>query len=575
VWFHRFKKHGHGSALAGFIVVGFRWLLGGTWHGGAISDRGWFRPGTRALTSTGYVHRRHHEPRWKAACRRMGTFLGLVAAAYGLAVARAATEAVLLAAGLAAVAGLGWLGWQQLRERNHRRSWLAPLHATIHHQVSRPVTDKPRDYIHVELDRSAGHIALPAGVSASLSFKRQLETDVAGRLGLEAPEFRWAIAGPQPRLEFEQAPPPPDLVTLEMARGAIEAARPGHLVLGLGKRSRPVDVSIIRESPHLLVNGPTNSGKSVVVRSVAAQFLFHGGFCVLMDHKELSHTWADSADGTLPNIAYCRSDEEIHRMLLYLQKEMRRRNSVARAAARRDGSIAANVGARILVVCEEINVMADRLRAYWAQIRQPGDPSRSPAIVALNELLFMARQVKIHILQAAQRADAHAVGGGAARENLVARVLIGKVQKPTWKMLAGEFEQPPMSLKPGRGFLVTDQVQEVQTILLSEQEAWDLALAGEVEAAPHDMPYTGGATGKDLVVSPGGGAGAPVAAPPAPPMLSLREYCAAHSLSLAAARTWRNRYREKFPAAAGYDGPTELYLETDLDTWHDSRKALQ
>jgi len=258
-------------------------------------------------------------------------------------------------------------------------------------------------------------------------------------------------------------------------------------------------------------------------------------------------------------------------MLLWLQGEMRRRNRVARTAARRDGRIEANVGDHLLVVCEELNVMAARLREHWASQRVPGDPSRSPAIVALNELLFMGRQVKIHILQAAQRAEANAVGGGAARENLVGRVLIGKVQRKTWGMLAGEFEYPPMSLKRGRGFLVTDAVHEVQTILLTEQEAWDLALAGEVTAAPYDMPYTGAATGKDIVVSPGGGAVAPVPVPPAPPMLSLREFCEQKAISLPAARTWRNRHRDRFPAAAGYDGPTELYLETDLERWQETR----
>ena len=45
-------------------------------------------------------------------------------------------------------------------------------------------------------------------------------------------------------------------------------------------------------------------------------------------------------------------------------------------------------------------------------------------------------------------------------------------------------------------------------------------------------------------------------------MLSLREYCAAHGLSLTAARTWRNRYRDRFPKPAGWDGPAELYLQT-------------
>jgi hypothetical protein len=431
------------------------------------------------------------------------------------------------------------------------------------------VTDRPDSYIRVLENRSAGEIDLPFGVQSAPGFMRQIEADVTARLGLEAPEFDWrGIAGPKPVLKWKESPPPPPLVTLDMVRAEIEKARPGRLVLGLGKGGAVVAVNVAGECPHLLFNGPTSSGKSVAVRSAAAQFLFHGGFVILMDHKELSHTWADSKDGRLPNIAYCRSDEEIHRMLLWLQKEMRRRNAVARAGARRDGSIDANVGVRLLVVCEELNVMAARLAAYWREIRVQGDPVRSIAVVALNELLFMGRQVKIHILQAAQRAEANAVGGGAARENLVARLLIGRFSAKTWKMLAGEFEMPVIRANQGRGQLVTDAVHEVQTTLMSEQEAWDLALAGEVTAAPLGMPYV--LQQQDVPEIPAGeepDTGVPVTPPR--PMVGLREACGNGTVrrSLPAARMWRNRYRERFPQPAGWDGPEELYWEDELKAW--------
>lgn len=572
IWHQRMMHHGSGKPVTGFIVIGFRWLTGGTWHGGNVSDRGWLRPGSRALTSTGHVHRRHHVPRLKVAARRTGGFLGLLLACYGLLVNRSATLRGLELAAAAAVLLAAWRCWRWLAEMRHRRSWLAPLHATIHHQLGRPVTDAPREYISIERDRSRGQIALPLGISASPSLRRQLESDISARLGLEAPEFRWALAGPQPVLTFEQAPPPPDLVTLEMARPAIEAAKAGQLVIGLGKRSGVVSVSLAGESPHVLVNGPTGSGKSVTVRSMVAQHLYRGGFAVLMDHKELSHVWADSTDGTLPNIVYCRTDAEIHAMLLWLQGELRRRNSVARVAARRDGSIAANVGVRLLIVCEELNVMAARLRAYWAGERERDEPARSPAVIALNEVLFAGRQARMHVLQASQRAEANAVGGGAARENLVARVLIGRVQRPTWRMLAGEHEMPPVSGRQGRGFVVTGDVHEVQSLFMTPQEAWDLSLAGTVAAAPYGMPGAVAVTAPGAPSLPGGeGVTAPVVTPP--PLLSLREFCTAHHLSLPAARMWRNRYRDRFPAAAGWDGRTELYHEAELVAWDESRRS--
>jgi len=566
IWHGRMYKVGRGSVLRGSIVAYFRWLSGGMWHGGQISNRGWFSRGDKAFTRSGKIPGRHHRPRAAVCAYRVGSNLAAVSALYWYAVAPAAAEAVIAAALVLLVTFGAWRSWRRVRSFRHRRTWVAPLHASIHYQLGRSATDRPDSYIRVLEDRSAGEIDLPFGVTAAPSFRRQIETDVTARLGLEAPVFDWrGVAGPKPQLKWAESPPAPDLVTLEMVRELIEGAPEGVLVLGRGKGSEGVQVSIARESPHLLINGPTNSGKSVVVRSITAQFLFHGGFAVLMDHKELSHTWADSRDGTLPNIAYCRSDAEIHHMLLWLQKEMRRRNAVARAGARRDGRIDANVGVRLLVVCEELNVMAARLAAYWREIRVPGDPLRSPAVIALNELLFMGRQVKMHIVQAAQRAEANAVGGGAARENMVGRVMIGKCTPKTWKMLASEFEMPPMRVKQGRGFLVTDSVHEVQTTWMTEQEAWDLALAGEVTSPPLGMPYV--LQQPDApAISPGEDPVTVGPVTPPRPMLSLREAVdqGVISKSLPAARMWRNRYRQRFPAPAGWDGPTELYWRDEL-----------
>jgi len=559
VWLRRLNEHGH-------LVVAWRLLTGMAWHGGAVSDRGWFRPGTRALTATGHVGRAHHQPRWKVTLRRLGSLTAAVCIVYGLVVDRGATELSVALGGAAAGAWAAIAIWRRVRIRRHRRSWLAPLHATIHRHVNRTLTDRPESYITVALDRSTGQVALPLGVSPTDKVRKQLEGDVRARLGIPSAEFDWAgVAGPKPVVTWAPAPKLPEVVTLEMVRDAIETARPGQLIAGLGARDVIARIRLAGDSPHFLVNGPSGSGKSVAVQSAIAQFLFHGGFGIILDFKELSHVWADSLDGTLPNIAYCRSDEDIYAMLLWLQGELRRRNKVARFTARRDGSIEANVGDRLLIAAEELNVTAARLAAWW---KDEGDGGQCPAIKAMNEILFMGRQAKMHILQASQRADANAVGGGAARENLTARLLLGKIQKPTWKMLAGEFEYPAsMSTQPGAGFLVGADVTAVQTVYLTPQEAWDLSLAGEVADPPHDIPKVMQQAAAQL--SPAGESpDSPAAASPAPPLLGLREAVDAGKFgdrTLGAVRTWRNRYRDRWAPVAGWRGPEELYREEDLE----------
>ncbi|MGW3627210.1 hypothetical protein [Streptomyces sp. NPDC000880] len=45
-----------------------------------------------------------------------------------------------------------------------------------------------------------------------------------------------------------------------------------------------------------------------------------------------------------------------------------------------------------------------QLARYWEKARQQGDPKTSPTIEALAEILFMGRQVRLHIRRVAQSA---------------------------------------------------------------------------------------------------------------------------------------------------------------------------
>src|SRR5262249_53180735 len=56
----------------GALLLAWRWLSGHPWHGKAITDAGWLRPGTRAFTKTGHAPRFHYLPRWRRAASRSG-----------------------------------------------------------------------------------------------------------------------------------------------------------------------------------------------------------------------------------------------------------------------------------------------------------------------------------------------------------------------------------------------------------------------------------------------------------------------------------------------------------------------
>lgn len=55
------------------------------------------------------------------------------------------------------------------------------------------------------------------------------------------------------------------------------------------------------------------------------------------------------------------------------------------------------IGLRLLILLEEVNATMKQLARYWERTRESGDPKISPAIDALNEILYMGRQVRMHV----------------------------------------------------------------------------------------------------------------------------------------------------------------------------------
>src|SRR5579875_3278867 len=144
---HRVQRHG-------LLMLAWRFLTGHPWHGKPVTDAGWLRPGTRALTRTGHASRFHHRPRWQRTLARTGSTAGGICAGYGLAVARGVTVRALAAAVVAAVLLGAWRAWRGFRRRVHRRTWIMPLHAAVAPLVGVPLPTKPESWLRVERDRS-------------------------------------------------------------------------------------------------------------------------------------------------------------------------------------------------------------------------------------------------------------------------------------------------------------------------------------------------------------------------------------------------------------------------------------
>lgn len=358
-------------------------------------------------------------------------------------------------------------------------SQVKPLHRKLAPIVGMPQSVAPGQWIRTVGKRGV-EVVLPKNWNGSEADRNRIVTTVKETMGMHMdtrPE--WRLGANQSSVIVRDQPPPPMHVSLKDIKDEIEKAGQDRLVLGLGRGSEPVAASLSDDSPHFGLSIGAGGGKSQIARMAAAQILHNGGIVMILDIKRISHAWARD----LPNVRYARTVEEIHEALVWLALEIDRRTKVADVGMDVEGEVLANVGPRMLVICEELNETMARLRSLWAEKRTKKQPKKSPAIAALEGALFMGRQIRINMLAVAQMMTALAAGSGAARENMGVRIL-GRYTKNNWKMLVPEWDMPVRSLKPGRVQVVTSELRECQVAFFTGAEARKLALDGKVTPWP-------------------------------------------------------------------------------------------
>lgn len=391
----------------------------------------------------------------------------------------------------AAAVGAGALGaWglQRLRRtREHRRRYLVPLHSALKDSV-RHTAKRPEEWLHVPVDfkdqpGTEIRIDLPASFSGDDGSSQHVKTVVKKKLGLPSDTIATFYAeGDQPYATFREPQRAPNKVSLDDIMPFLLKSLETAPIVGIAAGGAPVTVDLEADSPHVLVSGGSGAGKSVLLRAILAQGLAKGAYGIILDIKKVSHMWAKD----LPNCEYHRTAESIHNRLLSLRDEIDRRNDLVVEYADEDGNTDhIDVGPRIFLLAEEMNATINRLSTYWRQIKQKGEPNTSPAVEALQELLFMGRQIKIHVLAVAQMASARSMGGPEARENYATRCL-ARFTNNAWKMLVPEIWPPPKkSTHLGRWQIVrAGNSTETQVAFLSPREARRLATAALPSLAP-------------------------------------------------------------------------------------------
>jgi hypothetical protein len=298
-------------------------------------------------------------------------------------------------------------------------------------------------------------VRIPAGVPLNDRLKKAITENLAERLGIPSPVTGdWRVAGADAHVYLKAAPMPPVEVTLDELRPAMECADATEVILGKAPGGALVRLSLAEDTPHIAMSGPSGTGKSVVARLIITQRVaFHGDGAIILDPKRWSHwRWAGAGKVDKTKIRYAWRTEELHEAWLEIAAEATRRMEI-------DDEEELERQRRVFILAEELNTQTKRLARYWraerkriiveTKMRLADDPDadvdlgdldpplQSPAIVAMQEAVAMGRELKMHVVVAAQRLSASVFGGngGDIRESFQGGRLIAKWDRKLWKML--------------------------------------------------------------------------------------------------------------------------------------------
>ncbi|MFE2561268.1 helicase HerA domain-containing protein [Streptomyces sp. NPDC059352] len=494
----KFDKQVEETAESLMFGIG-RFLAGRPMDGERKTDATFWRSGTRVLPKVeGRVSRSSYRAGWQRLTFRISGLAATGAAGYyALWEKQDATVAAVTdvwenpdpafaaaqtgSIGLVSAAAVGTTAYRLAtrKRREFMREWVTPLHEALAMPLGMSELTDPRRYLHVPRNFSDDDAEIRIDTPGHLRFNEDLVADlIKKKLALENVSFTWQRAGRNTHVVVKKRKAPPKKLGLaDPGVREILAKMPESApLIGFGAGKKKVSVDLDADSPHVLISAGTGGGKSTILRTICCQFIHNGAHAFVLDFKRISHSWARG----VPGVTYCRDIAEIHDALIGLAQEGRSRLGLAEELA--DDVLEREpwrVGPRLVILLEEVNATMAQLKRYWAKIRESGDPKTSPAVDALAEILFMGRQVRLHVLLVAQSATARAIGGPEMRENFATRILV-RYTLNAWRMLVPEVSPFPMPTEhPGRVQVVTrGRAQETQVLNLSNAEAREWAMSG-------------------------------------------------------------------------------------------------
>jgi hypothetical protein len=536
----------------------YRWLSGRPMNGHRYTDATGFRYGTMALDVSGHATPYQLLP---GALRFLYVRLPIMMAIPIMMATYVWPEvAYLVANALVLVATWRVRAWR--RVHSFRRDVSEPVAAAVH-AVLRTKRVAGQGHLMVSIPPnfrddpdSMINIRLPLDWLASEGDKAALVKIVAERLKLEELTPAWSLHGSQPSVSLSQPQQPPTMISLLDAIADAEATEDGKLMVGYGVRRRPVYMSLLLESPHMIINGGSGAGKSEFLAFLVGQLMRRGYGVVVLDAKFVSHLWLKR----IPGVIYASEAEDMHEVLCWLREELLRRARLVSTASDPEAASASLVP--LVVVLEEMTTARGELDKHWKSIREAGEPALSPALSALAGLANMGREMKVHVLMAGQSITAKVTGGPEGRESYGGRAM-ARATANAWKMLAPQIKPAPVKAdKPGRWHLVVaDSLKKFQVPFANLKDRESVAALTAWATGGAEVPDVAA-----MMAGWGGGGGSvemPSSEPPTPVIgISLRTYAEESGLELSRLIKWREK-RSDFPSWVGIGARNTQLFDRD------------
>src|ERR1039457_2762340 len=470
----------------------WRWFSGNPWHGKPITNSTWTRRATKVHNDSGTALKWHHLPRMhRAGIRTSGTIL-IIAIVIGMLKDRGLTIRGLMSTGSLLLIIITIMLVRSLRKWHTDKVVATPLAMALSPQLGIPEKETQKALTiasnALTIKRGEiGRIVLPPQFAANPKQRDGIEHLVDSRMPVDV-DFKWFTTRNPQYLSLLAAPKPPTMVGFTSLIEAMEACKPGQIVLGIDRKGEIFYGSFNTDDPHWGFSVGTGRGKSTMLQATAAQILHNDSKAKLfgIDPKLTS---LDPLIGIPGVIIACNplNIAEMWSTIAMVKAEMMTRLEIQK----KDPTVEFPMN---LLLIDEINTFNAMSRVYWAgiEVGQPygvGDlvkPPKTnvpPVWTDIAYSLWMGRVTNTHLITVGQRLDDRSTGGIGLRDSLGLRGLAG-FRKNQWDMLVGT-TPVPKSKKPKGRWIYSDGESEtwVQNVFGDASTIRDYAMANRIASA--------------------------------------------------------------------------------------------